>query len=241
MIDCDCKRLAWSHCLCIVVGLTGRASAQIETPAPLDISRASTAYEPGATESAAAKFVSPHRWNEPRLCGPNSLYIFGQILGASVTWDQVKRTTGAHEWRGSSFEDLRVAGARVGVPLDIRFVSEAELSQLRPPFIMHLSRSDLSDDTGHFVVVFDYDPAASRPFGVIDGTSGQRFYKDLRYFVRSFSGYVAVPRQSAVSWVAGGWAVAILSLGIWEWRGRRVCHGVNSNAAILGKSDTITL
>ena len=132
-------------------------------------------------------------WQEPVLCGPNALFVLAQLVDLDVTREEVTELVPVSA-SGSTLADLSRAATRIGLPHEIRKVSQSELFRLNPPFIVHeevRSTDQEARDTGHFFVVIRFKDNGQ--VGIVDGVSGLYQLVEMARFDRSFSGYVLLP------------------------------------------------
>lgn len=159
-------------------------------------------------------------WQEPVLCGPNALFVLLRLRGFNVSREQVMRLVPITK-TGSSLADLSSAASKLGLKHQVRKVSQSELFQLPPPFLVHEDiRSTDPDvsDSGHFFVIVRFNDHGQ--IGIIDGVSGTYQFVEKARFDRSFSGYVLLPDLKFLGlptqWVWGAiyvlaGAIAVLS------------------------------
>lgn len=133
-------------------------------------------------------------WVGGTQCGPNSLFILGRIIGRDVERAAVAKVCPHDPVRGVSLADLEDAGARIGLPVEVRQVTCADLARLPTPFVAHIEHPSGKENSGHFLVVFAHR-RDQHTFGVIDGSSGMHSYRDAGSLCRTFSGYVLLPRR----------------------------------------------
>jgi hypothetical protein len=133
-------------------------------------------------------------WNSGPLCGPNALYLLAQLEGHTVSLDELYGLVPVDQEAGCTLADLVQAAGAVGFPAEARRVSDRELSELPPPYLLHLAAAEEQPELGHFVVVFEYRPSDGK-FGIIDPGTGEFSYTSSRGLLRSYSGYVLAPRR----------------------------------------------
>jgi hypothetical protein len=133
-------------------------------------------------------------WQEPVLCGPNSLYVLLRLCDIQADRERVMKLVPVTP-SGSTLADLSRAATALGLSHEVRKVSQSELFRLPPPFLVHedVRSSDAEvKDSGHFFVIVRFKDNGQ--IGVIDGVSGVYQFVEAARFDRSFSGYVLLPR-----------------------------------------------
>lgn len=135
-------------------------------------------------------------WQDPKRCGPNSLYVLLSLMGKEVTRGQVDSLVPITD-RGTSLEALSRAADALGLRHRLMKVSQKELYQLPAPLLVHekIHGGDPTSDTsGHFYVITHF--IGDGRFGLIDGVSATYSRSTSDRIDRSFSGYVLVPEES---------------------------------------------
>ena len=148
-------------------------------------------------------------WQEPVLCGPNALFVLAKLSGLDVTREDITKLVPISE-TGSTLADLSKAATKLGLPHEIRKVSQSEMFRLSPPFLVHDSiraSGPEAADTGHFFVVVRFNERGQ--IGIVDGVSGLYQFVETARFDRSFSGYVLLPELDFLGFPAR-WAWSAL-------------------------------
>jgi len=136
------------------------------------------------------------RWVTGPRCGPNSLYVLLRLHGIEADIEEVTQRCHVDPKNGCSIGDLERVAREMGLAAEVRYVGPSDLTKLTRPFIANLRAGDEQPSSAHFLVIFDYREV-SKDFGVIDGTAGTHAYRDAGLLMRSYSGYVLIPRRSS--------------------------------------------
>lgn len=100
--------------------------------------------------------------------------------------------------KGCSLNSIRQAATELGFPVEVRFVNPNLITDIPRPCIIH-GKSSVQSETGHFVVLVDYD-GANGTFDVIDPVY-ERFSSAKVDAVRStFTGYTLIPTRTGLRW-----------------------------------------
>jgi hypothetical protein len=172
----------------VPVALAATAKGQKKTAIPRE--RFGPLVSPGGEQQTL--FLS-QAWNSGPLCGPNALYILGQLEGRTFSLEELQSLTKVDREKGCTLNDLVNAAAALDFPVAARFVSDRELPQVDPPYVLHLAAAEEQPQMGHFVVIFAYRDS-DRKFGVIDPGTGEYSYTTAQSLLRSYSGYILVPQ-----------------------------------------------
>ncbi len=136
-------------------------------------------------------------WNDGLFCGPNALYVVLRLYDLPVSMEQVHQEIEIDPGRGCTPEQIKVAGEKLGLPMEARFVPADQLIRLRRPFILHgVQAEDREGAKGHFWVVVGYDEDYGA-FAVIDGSSGIYSFIKSSQIEKLYSGWVVVPKEAA--------------------------------------------
>lgn len=173
-------------------------------------------------------------WQEPKLCGPNSLYVLLRLMGRQVTHEEVLAEIPVGD-NGCTLADLSQAATKFGLQHRVLQVSERDLRRLSPPFLVHevvmTEGKPEEAAAGHFFVVTRF--GSDGEVYHIDATSGAYQCAFGDRFTGSFSGYVLVPERTALgiplrwAWyllyaVGATFAVLAILVAVWSWRMRGV-------------------
>jgi Peptidase C39 family len=174
----------------IVGGMSVEAFALFRAPKTLNAQSGNA--ESSVTATVPLYLRMEKWWNRGYYCGPNTLYILLRLLGNDVSFAELTSAIAVDQQRGCSLQDLKLAANTHGMLMDVRYVSPTELEGTDPPFIIHLVHSETQAQTGHFAVVYGFDPR-ERVYSVIDGTAGILGTWDTGTVYRSYSGYILYP------------------------------------------------
>lgn len=126
-------------------------------------------------------------WQHPARCGPNSLYGYLSIHGATPRFDAIARLVPLAE-RGSNLRDLASAATRLGVPSVVLQATATDLDALALPAIVHYATR-----LGHYRLLLQVD---GNQVTTADMTTGQVDPMTRSEFLERWSGFVIVPDQS---------------------------------------------
>lgn len=153
----------------------------------------------GVARELPEQFKFGSKWQEPRLCGPNSLSVLLALCGHQIPSERVLELVPISE-AGCTLADLSKAATSLGFPHRLLKVTPTELGKLRPPLLVHEEltgrQEGASAELGHFYVLCRVDRDGGMFF--IDGVSGLYQYSHPGPLLRSFSGYVMVPDEVAI-------------------------------------------
>jgi hypothetical protein len=139
-------------------------------------------------------------WRDRNDCGPLCLYALFQLEGKEVSIKEIKNLTPLDGERGCSLDDLRRAAEKLGMPVEVRYVKPSDLINVPCPYILH-GHASLEKNTGHFLVVVDYNKHEKLPFTIIDPSYDDKiFMHNEDAILKSFSGYVLVPKKAFANW-----------------------------------------
>jgi ABC-type bacteriocin/lantibiotic exporter with double-glycine peptidase domain len=179
-------------------------------------------------------------WQQPNRCGPNALYVLLRLKGIAASYDEVLGHFRIDDRRGVSLADLSRVADNFKLRHRIIKVSDAEITKLTPPFIVHeiirLQSQGAPEEEGHFFVLnkFDTNSKSELNFNIIDGVSGYYEQISAERVARSFSGYVLLPEHKSSGGMVQflGWlflyfiaAICLLLLGIAGFRQIRQSAG----------------
>lgn len=170
----------------------GQQSAQLPTP-----QSAAEATSGAESSPLPPGFPDGPWWSKGKFCGPNALYVLLKLHDLPVTIEQVHGALTIDPERGCSVEQLKIAGTKLGLPLEDRFVPAAEFDTIPRPFIMHGAVSEDQIETkGHFWIIAGFDKSSDM-YAVVDGSSGTYFFFKQSTIEKLFSGWVLVPTSDA--------------------------------------------
>ncbi len=147
-----------TECALCLIGSLGRDPGDPFSRATL------TLATEGMVQSTSTADAGGARWK----CGPNSLYMFVRMHGATVSYNEIEQNVKISE-SGVSILQLRDTARSVGVQADVRrYLRLHDLSRCRLPLIAHLHTETTT--SGHFVLIVSIAESA---VSFIDGTTGQ--------------------------------------------------------------------
>ena len=145
-------------------------------------------------EQGPAPFLWKPPWKQRGDCGPISLFALLKLEDRNVTLREVEERLRMDPVHGCSLESLAQVSKALGLPVEVRYVNPAEVTKVPRPFILH-GIAEKKANTGHFVVVVDYDQRR-RNLTVIDPVRERLLVVPLDSLLVSYSGYVLVPKEN---------------------------------------------
>ncbi len=156
--------------------------------------RANDIQSPAQSLAAVGQGDDSAIWRTQKRCGINAMYIFLQVLGAPVSYDDILKTLPVKEG-GTSMADLKRFTSHWVSGCTVIRTTDRGLESQQCPAIAYV-RED-SGQQGHFVVVCDVGPTGVR---IIDGTAGAVTVETMDKFLKQWDGYLLVrPRQNSIA------------------------------------------
>ena len=103
-------------------------------------------------------------------CGPHCLYIFLQMSGFNISYDDVHSTLGASP-EGTDLRRLQEAATSLGAPSRVVRGDFDTLLASPKPALIHVSDPTSDRKLGHYIVIYGVTPAKAVRF--VDGEIGE--------------------------------------------------------------------
>lgn len=134
-------------------------------------------------------------WRKRSDCGPAALYVLMSLMGKDASLDDISKAIKVDPEMGCSISDVVQAAHQFDFDVESRFVQPSQVFQLRPPFILHGKKSELSK-TGHFVVVVGFSEN-KRLMKVVDPVLASFSENPTDSVLQGYSGYVICPKTKS--------------------------------------------
>jgi len=147
-------------------------------------------------------------------CGYNSLYLFLRLKGHQTDFEALKSDVVIGE-NGTSFHDLQIATANVGVQTETVHCSYSSLCSSNMPVIAWISRiSEVTQSKepiiGHFIVLVVVNADGVE---YIDGTSGEKSTMHQTKFIEQWNGMI-LKEKNKTSFMTDKMALSVFLIGI---------------------------
>jgi len=152
------------------------------------------------------------------VCGRNGLFVLLRLYNCNIKFQDILREVPVSS-KGTSLLDLKNSSYRLGVRARVCRLTLAQAMSCTRPFLAYFEVKGLSNQTGHFIVVADYDPKRDA-FLTLDGETGSRYWLESSKFETRWTGHVLISQSTGngVSRVIRFlFVVAIVSLVVRFW------------------------